>query len=177
MTVATAIRPAADEYAPYYGRYLSLVSEPDAIVALERQLADALPVLRGIDEARAAYRYAPEKWSIKQVLGHLIDAERVFSYRALRFARGDRTPLPGFDENDYAAAAGSDRLPVAKLVGEVECVRCSTLALFRSFDPDAWLRRGTANDNVMSVRALAYVIAGHGRHHLRILEERYLAAR
>ena len=177
MTVSTAIRPSSNEYAPYYDRYISLVTEPNALEALERQLAEMLPVLRSVSEAQAGHRYAPGKWSIRQVLGHLIDAERVFAYRALRFARADRTPLPGFDENTYAEAAGSDRRSLRDLIEEIELVRRANVAMLRGFEEAAWTRIGTANDVEMSVRALAFVIAGHGCHHTNILKERYLSAK
>ncbi len=174
MTVSTAVRPAADEHHPYYSPYIARVSEPDALAALEGQLAEMLPFLRGLREAQGAHRYAPGKWSVKQVIGHVIDSERVFAYRALRIARGDRTPLPGFDGDPYAEAAGSDRRPLAELIEEIELVRRSNLAMFRALDEPAWTRRGVANDAEISVRALAFVIAGHGRHHVAILRERYL---
>lgn len=175
MTVATAIRPEATEYAPYYERYIGLVPEPSALEALDAQHAEMMPFLRGLSEAQGALRYAPGKWSVRQVLGHVADTERVFGYRALRFARADQTPLPGFDENVFAKEANHDALPLASIVAELDAVRRSTLALFRSLDESAWPRRGVANDVEMSVRALAYVIAGHGRHHVNILRERYLA--
>lgn len=174
MTVLTAVRPAADEHIPYYGKYIALVPESEAVAALEAQLEDMLPFLRSLGEGRGTLRYAPGKWSIKEVIGHLIDSERVFAYRAMRIARADRTPLPGFDENTYVPAARFDRLTLGTLVDELELVRRSNLALFRGLDEDAWVRRGTANGNEISVRALAFIIAGHGRHHVGILKERYL---
>ena len=177
MTVSTAIRPAADEHHPYYGKYIALVPESDAIEALEHQLVDMLPLLRGLSEAQGALRYAPGKWSIKQVLGHVIDGERVFTYRALRFGRNDRTPLPGFDENPYAEAAGSDARTVASLVGELENLRRANIAMYTGLPADAWTRRGAANENEVSVRALAFITAGHGRHHIAIIRERYLGGK
>lgn len=174
MTTAVTSRPAPAEHAPYYGKYIALVTENDAIAALESQLTDALPLLRSIPEAKGEHRYAPGKWSIKEVLGHLIDAERVFSYRALRFARKDETPLPGFEEKDYVPAGNFGARPLADLIEELEIVRTASLQLFRPLDADAWNRRGVASDNLMSVRALAFVIAGHGRHHVEILKTRYL---
>ena len=177
MTVATSTRPAADEHVSYYGKYIALVPEADAVSALERQLDDMMPFLRGLGEAQGSLRYAPGKWSVKEVLGHLIDSERVFAYRALRFARADQTPLAGFDENTYVPAARFDRLPLASLVDELESVRKANLGLFRALDDAAWPRRGIANGNEVSVRALAFIIAGHGRHHVGILRERYLGAR
>ena len=174
MIPSTSVRPAADEHVPYYGKYLALVPETEAVAALEAQLGDMVPFLRSIGEAQGALRYAPGKWSVKEVIGHLIDSERVFAYRALRFARADRTPLPGFDETTYVPAARFDRLTLPALVDELELMRRSNLAMFRGLDADAWPRRGVANDNEVSVRALAFIIAGHARHHVGILKERYL---
>ena len=174
MSVSTAVRPTDDEFLPYYGKYIAQVPESAAIPALEQQLERMLPLLRSLSDAQGALRYAPWKWSIRQVLGHVIDGERVFAYRALRFARADRTELAGFDENAFVEAAGSDRLPVAALVDEIELVRRSTLAMFRALDDDAWLRRGVANGAGVSVRALAFIIAGHAHHHVGLLKERYL---
>jgi hypothetical protein len=174
VTPTTATRPAADEHDPYYASYVSLATESDALTALEAQLPEFRALLQGLTEAQGGHRYAPDKWSIKQVVGHVIDAERIFAYRALRIARGDRTPLPGFEEKDFAAAAGSDRVPLAALAEEFELLRRANLAMFRGFPDEAWLRRGTANQKEISVRALAYIIAGHGRHHARVLRERYL---
>lgn len=175
MATATATRPDATEHHPYYGKYIALVPEDDAIRALESQMSDALALLRTIPEAKGDHRYAPDKWTIKEVIGHLIDGERVFAYRALRFARKDQTPLPGFDENTYVPAGGFGRFTLADLASEWETVRRSNLALFRRLDSEAWTRRGVANDSPVSVRALAFIIAGHGRHHVAILRERYLA--
>ena len=176
MATLTANRPAATEHHPYYGKYIALVPEDEAIPALESQMADSLALLRTIPESKAEHRYAPDKWSIKEVIGHLIDAERVFAYRAMRFAHQDATPLPGFDENTYVPAGGFGRFALADLVSEWELVRRSNLALFRRFDADMWKRMGVASDNPVSVRALAFIIAGHGRHHVAILRERYLGA-
>lgn len=175
MTISTAVRPLAGEYHPYYERYIDLVTEPDALQALEKSLEEMRALLPTLTETQGSQRYAPGKWTVRQLIGHVLDSERVFAYRALRFARGDRTALPGFDENVYAEAAGSDRLSVAKLARDLELLRGSTIALFESLDEEAWTRRGAANDVEISVRALAFVIAGHGRHHMKILRERYLS--
>jgi hypothetical protein len=166
-------RPAADEHAPYYGRYIEQVPGADARAALAAQIEATLEALAPLDEARALHRYAPGKWSVKQVVGHLSDAERVFAYRALRIGRGDATPLPGFDENVYAASGGFDARPLAALLDELRVVRAGTLALFAGFEPAALERRGTANGTPVSVRALAWIVAGHERHHLGVLHERY----
>jgi len=174
MSTLTSSRPEPSEHAPYYGKYIALVPENDAIAALENQITDALVVLRTIPEAKGSHRYAPGKWTIKEVLGHLADGERVFSYRALRFGRTDQTELPGFDENIYVPAGNFNDRPLAVLIDDWQIVRASTISLFRGFDSAAWTRDGIANDDRMSVRALAYVIAGHGRHHMEILRSRYL---
>jgi uncharacterized damage-inducible protein DinB len=142
---------------------------------LERQCVETARLLEKIPESKALYRYAPAKWSIKEVLGHLADSERVFAYRALRFARGDTTPLPGFDEQVYAPAGRFDERSVADLGAELGAVRRATIALFGGLDEEALARRGTANGTEVSVRALAYIIAGHELHHLTVLRERYLS--
>jgi hypothetical protein len=169
-------RPSSTEYAPYYEKYISLVPEDDIVAALEGQLGETLAAVRGLPESRGGERHPPYTWSIKEVVGHLTDTERVMAYRALRFARGDATPLPGFDENAYARAAAFDRLPLKELVNEFEAVRRSNVYLFRGLDEAAWSRRGEANGNAVTVRALAYIIAGHGRHHTAILLRRLSAA-
>jgi hypothetical protein len=166
-------RPAASEVPDAYEEYVSRVPEGDALPALERQIADVRRRLGAVSEERAGFRYAPDKWSVREVLGHLIDTERVFGYRALCIARGDATPLPGFDENAYAASSGHDRRTLATLLDEFEAVRRSHVALFAHLDPPATRRAGTANGRAISVRALAYVLVGHARHHLAVLEARY----
>ena len=176
MNLSTAVRPAPDEYLAYYGKYIALVPENEALPALERQGEAMIEFLRGLSETQGALRYAPEKWSVKQVLGHVADGERVFAYRALRFARADETPLPGFDENHYVANATFDQQPLAELVDQLEAVRRGTLAMFRGIDGAAWARRGDANGSPVSVRALAFIISGHGYHHMGVLKERYLSA-
>ncbi len=175
MTTATIPRPEAAEYAPFYGTYIARVPEGDLLQLLEEQRRDSQALLAGIPEARALHRYAPGKWSIKEVVGHLMDSERVFCYRALRFARGDAKPLQGFDETAWVPAGTFDVRPLTDLAAELDAVRRATIALFRSFDAAALARRGTANDKEISVRALAYIVAGHERHHVGILRERYLA--
>ena len=172
--ISTATRPDASEHVPYYGKYIALVPEDHAIQALESQIADALALLRTIPESKGDHRYGPDKWTIKEVIGHLIDGERVFAYRALRFARNDRTELPGFEENLYVPAGAFGRRTLADLAGEWELVRRANLAMFRGFDAGAWRRQGLANGDAVSVRALAFIIAGHGWHHVGLLRERYL---
>jgi uncharacterized damage-inducible protein DinB len=174
MTTSATERPASDEYAPYFEQYVSLVPEGDVVARLGQQLDTTLRLLRAIDEDQANHRYAPDKWSIKEVIGHLIDAERIFAYRALRISRGDATPLAGFEQNDYVPNANSDARELADLAAEFACVRQSTLHLLKSLSDEAWLRRGVANDNEVSVRALAYMMAGHEAHHVQVIKSRYL---
>ena len=165
--------PAETEHAPYYARYVASVAPGQAMYEMAAQL-DAMRALLGHlsdDEARA--RYEPGKWSIKESLGHVVDTERVFAYRALRIARGDQTPLPGFDQDAFMEHAGFDERPLASLLEEWDVVRRSTLALFRSLPAEAFERRGTASDASVTVRALAYIIVGHVSHHLEILRTRY----
>jgi uncharacterized damage-inducible protein DinB len=161
------------EYAPYFQRYVGNVTEDDVLGALEAQTRETAALLARIDDAKASYRYAPEKWSVKQIVGHVTDAERVFAYRALAIARGDQVSLPGFDENEYMGYANFDERSIGELAAEYAATRAATLALFRSFSDEAWQRRGVANNNAISTRALAHVALGHERHHLRVLRERY----
>ena len=172
MTVTLAARPDTTEYAPYYEKYIALAPAGDILAILEHQLADVNGLLRGVSDAVGNTRHAPYTWSVKEVVGHLIDSERVFGYRALRFARGDTTPLPGFDENVYARVAHWDSYPLAELLDEFELVRRSHLCLFRHLDAEAWTWSGVANDNSVTVRALAWILAGHVCHHLAILSKR-----
>lgn len=169
-----AIRPAADEYLPYYDRYIKRVPEGDVLSTLSRQIDETLAMLRGLPESVAGYRYATDKWSVNEVVGHLIDSERIFSIRALRFARGDSTPVPGFEQDDYVRNATFNAYRLSDLASELEVVRQATLHLFRHIDEDAWTRRGTASNAEVSVRALAYIIAGHELHHRELLRSRYL---
>ena len=174
MTESNIERPDATEYAPYYERYISLVKDGDILASLSQQMDETLTLLGSISEEQANFRYAPDKWSIKELVGHLIDTERIFSYRALRFARNDKTPLPGFDQDDYIRGASFDDYSLADLASEFEHVRRAGLSLFKHLDREAWKRRGAANDSEVSVRALAYIIAGHELHHMGILRSRYL---
>lgn len=173
MIARTIPRPAAAEYAPYYGRYIDKVPEGDLLGTLEDQARETQTLLAGLSDAKALHRYAPGKWSIKEVIGHVTDAERVFSYRALRFARADSTALPGFDENAWVPPGNFDARALKDLAAELDAVRRATIALFRGLDPAALARGGTASDNPVSVRAIAWIIAGHERHHVALLHERY----
>ena len=148
-------RPGAGEYGEFYAGYVAEMPDGDVLAALERQGEETFALFSALPEERGGYRYAPGKWAIKDLGTHLADAERVFAYRALRFARGDATPLAGFDEGDYVRAAGAERRTLVDLATELHDVRRATLALFRGFPPDAASRTGTANGTVMSVRAVA----------------------
>ena len=167
-------RPASGEYNPYYEKYIDQVPPGDVRLILRVQLSDTIALLRPLTEQQAGFRYAPGKWSIRQTVGHIIDIERVMTYRALRVARADSTPMPGFDENAYAETAGSDARSLQSLLGELEAVRQGTAAFFQPLQQEAWTRVGTANNSPISVRALAYIIAGHELHHREILQSRYL---
>jgi uncharacterized damage-inducible protein DinB len=174
--VTTAVlsnRPETGEFDPYYANYIRRVPAGEVASLLESQIGETAAALRAVPAARATYRYAEGKWSIAEVVGHMIDVERIFNYRALRIARADETPIEGFDENAYVPAAESDGRALADLIAEFEAVRRATVALVRSFPPAAFTRVGTANGKPISVRALVYIIAGHERHHLGTLRERY----
>ena len=170
---ATTGRPMPDEFAPFYAGYVGNVTEVDPLQVMESQGSATQAALAGIPEDRSLFRYAPDKWSIREIVGHLADAERVFAYRAMRIGRADETPIEGFDENAYVTAARFDRRPLAELAAELAAVRRTTLALFRGFEPATWNLRGVANNARVSVRALAYIIPGHERHHMKVLRERY----
>ena len=167
-------RPQADEAAPYYFTYIDQVASGDIVAALGTQLDETLPLLSGISEEKSLHRYAPEKWSIRQVLNHLNDTERLFVFRALWFARGFESSLPSFDQNISVAGAGADEVSWARHVEEFREVRLATLAFFRNLPAEAWMRRGIASGNPFTVRALAYLAAGHVAHHTAILRDRYL---
>lgn len=171
--MATVGRPETGEFAPYFKRYVSLVPGEDPVAALAEQAPVVPQVLGRVPEARAGFRYAPEKWSIREVVGHCSDAERVFAYRALAFARGETAGLPPFDENGFARLAGHDGVSLAELLAEFAAVRAASLHLLRQLPPAAWKRRGVASGKEISVRALAFIMSGHVAHHLRILRERY----
>ena len=165
-------RPETSEYATYYGTYLAHVPEDDVLAAMRLELDRTIALLSGVADRDASVCHPPYTWTIKQVVGHLIDTERVFGYRALRFARADATPLPGFDENHYARFAESDQRLHGELAREFEAVRRSNLFLFQHLPATAWSRHGIANGNEITVRALAYIIVGHERHHTSILRQR-----
>lgn len=163
--------PQRNEAAPYYFTYIDQVSNDNIVVELETQLDQTLGFLRGISEEKSLNRYAPDKWSIRQVLSHINDTERVLVFRALWFARGFDSPLPSFDQN---VCAGADDFPWPSHLDEFRVVRLATLAFFRNLPADAWMRSGIASENPFTVRALAYIAAGHVTHHMSIIQQRYL---
>jgi hypothetical protein len=167
-------RPEQNEAASQYFLYIDRIAGNDVISALETQTEEASAFLRGISEAKSLYRYAPEKWSIRQILNHLNDTERIMAYRALWFARGFDSPLPSFDQNIAAAAARADDIPWATHIEEFQAIRRSTIHFFQNLPEEAWIRSGVASGNPFTVRALAYTIAGHAAHHMAIVRERYL---
>jgi uncharacterized damage-inducible protein DinB len=169
------LRPEPGECAPPHFAYVREVPDVDVLLSMERQIHETTALLEALPGEKADFAYAPGKWTVKQVIGHLIDAERIFSYRALRLARGDSTPLPGFDENAYVPASAAERRSIVDLLGELHAVRRASLALFQHLPAEAPTRTGSVNGVTVSVRALVWVIAGHERHHLRILKERYLS--
>lgn len=166
-------KPTGDEHAQYYASYIAQVRGDDAWRHMADEAETMQAALGAIDEARSTFRYAAGKWSIKQVVGHMIDAERVFGYRALTFARGDTTALPGMDQDEWMTHSEFDARPFPGLVEELRRVRLATLSLFEGFAPAAYLRTGIASGNRFSVRALAWIVAGHATHHMHVLRERY----
>jgi uncharacterized damage-inducible protein DinB len=166
-------RPQAGEYAPYYERYISLIQENDILATLDRQRREMVLLLSGLSEEQGDFRYAPDKWSAKEVLGHVCDTERIFAYRALRISRGDTTPMEGFEQDDYVKNGPFARHVIAEVIEDYIAVRRATISLLRSLEEAAWSRRGVANKNEVTVRAIAYTIAGHEVHHRGILEEKY----
>ena len=181
MSMVAAIeveRPGEGEFAPFYAAYIAAVAPvTDAVGQLNAQSNQVAVTLAPLSDAQAEYRYAEGKWSVKELLGHLCDAERIFAYRLLRIARADSTPLSGFDEKAYIPAGQFARRPLADMLEEWIAVRSATTALVRGLPPDAWTRRGMANGRDISARAILYVVLGHVEHHRRILEERYRLSR
>jgi len=166
-------KPSDTEYASYFGRYVDLVPDGEILGTLAGQISGTLAKLRGVSDDESLKRYAEGKWSIREVLGHMIDTERIFAYRALRIARNDQTNLPGFEQDDYIPAAEFDRRPWGGLLEELEAVRHTTVLMFGGLHDEAWERQGGSNGNRMSVRAAAYIIAGHELHHMRVLRDKY----
>ena len=168
------MKPEAGEFLPYYGRYIGLVGPGDVLSTLATQMSDTQALLRSLPASVGKYRYAPDKWSVNEMIGHVIDAERIFTARAVRFARADPTPLPSFEQDDYVRNATFDEFPLAELASELESLRRSTVLFFSHLSEEAWMRRGAASGAEVTVRALAYIIAGHELHHREILQTRYL---
>jgi hypothetical protein len=170
----TAVRPHQSEFNEYYARYIDQVPEGPIVDVLRAQAKESLGLLERVDEKQAEYRYAPDKWSLKEVVGHVYDMEWVFTARALSFARGLALPMPGVEQDDFMAVANFGHQTLPALLAQWRELRAANTSLFASFDAEAWKRTGIASNNPVSVRALAYIIAGHERHHMRILRERYL---
>jgi hypothetical protein len=168
-------RPASEEFNPFYERYVNLVPEGDFMQLLTQQLKETTDLFRHVTDGQGEYRYAPDKWSLKEVIGHMSDTERVMSYRLLRIARGDKTPLAGFDENDFVRGASFSLRSVQDLLEEFAAVRKSTLHLLYGLTDEAWKRQGIVKDAGITVLALAAIIAGHELHHRKVLEERYFS--
>lgn len=167
-------RPSKNEYAEYYDRYVSLVEETDIVAAMQEQLHEVEQIFAEISEEKSLYSYAEGKWTIKELIGHLTDGEMIFAYRALRISRADKTPIEGFEQDDYIENSSFNSMKLADLIEELVLSRKLSLILFGNLTEEAWNRTGTASDATVSVRALAFMMVGHIRHHLRILRERYL---
>lgn len=170
------MRPEKNEYFEYYERYVSLVDESDIVAVLENQLTELREIFQKISEEQSLLSYAEGKWTIKELIGHLTDGERIFAYRALRISRADATPMEGFEQDGYIENSNFNRTPLAELTDELLLTREANLLLFKNLTGEAWRRRGTASGSEVTVRALAYIMAGHIRHHINILNERYLAS-
>jgi len=167
-------RPRPEEVASFYQGYVAAVGDEDVLATLEKSVAQTRALLAPLDERRARHRYAPGKWSVKEVVGHVIDGERVFAYRALRMARGDATPLAAFDQDAYVARGGADQRALGDLLDELGHLRAANLCFFRGLSAEEWERRGTANDCSFLVCAFPWILAGHELHHRQVLVERYL---
>jgi len=172
----TQIRPKPADYAPFYEKYIDLVPSGDLLATLNLQVSKWKSMLGSLSAPQSEFRYEPGKWSIKETLGHVTDTERIFSYRTLRIARGDQTPLAGFEQEDYVKEGNYGARTLADLLDEFSTVRASTLVLLRSLSSEAWTRRGNANQKEVTVCALGFITAGHAEHHRVILEQRYLPA-
>jgi DinB superfamily len=167
-------RPSEAEYAPDYQGYINQVNESEILPVLRSQMDDLDTLLERVAAERETYRYAEGKWSIREIVGHLIDGERVFGYRAFCIARGEKQNLPGFDQDDYLLTAPYHHIELDDLLSELRLIRLGNIAMFRTLDEEAWSRVGTANENQITVRAIAFIMAGHLRHHMKVLRERYL---
>jgi uncharacterized damage-inducible protein DinB len=167
-------RPTESEYPNYYQPYIKLVPDGGIVQTLQENLLAVVKLFEGISEEDGLHRYAPGKWSVKEVLGHIIDTERIMSYRLMRAARGDQTPLAGFNENDYVQAAQTNSLSMEAILEEFKATRNATITLIQNTPIDAWANKGNANGMEITTRSIAYIIAGHEMHHRKIVEERYL---
>ncbi|MBO0959733.1 DinB family protein [Neobacillus sp. MM2021_6] len=167
-------RPVDNEYPKYYVPYVKLVSDGDLLSILKENLAEMVALFEGLSEEDGHFRYATDKWSIKEVLGHMTDTERIMSYRLLRVGRGDQTPLAGFDENDYINGSQFDLLSNKEILEDFKAVRHATITLIQTMADDGWNRKGIANGTEITTRAIAYIIVGHAIHHGKIIKERYL---
>jgi uncharacterized damage-inducible protein DinB len=173
MTTTMLGRPEATEYGPYFARYVARVPEGDIVAILDEQMHATAALLDGLSEVQGDYRYAPDKWSIKEMVGHVADSERVFCYRALRFSRGDRTELPGFEQNDWVPLSGAATRTLRDLADELRQVRLATIAFARSLSEEQAIRGGVASETQLTVRGLLHIIAGHEAHHVAMLRQRY----
>lgn len=167
-------RPEIEEYNQYFSPYVNLVPDGDIITILEDQAVKTITLLKGLTDKQALFRYAPDKWTIKEVIGHISDTERIMSYRLLCIARGETAAMPGYDDMEYVKNAGFNNLSLPELLENLAGIRKSTIQLLRSLPEEAWARRGNANHSEVTVRALAYIMSGHERHHRQILNERYM---
>jgi hypothetical protein len=166
-------RPEPSEYDVFYAGYIGRVPETDVLPVLEAQVDEIRRLAAAVPKEKESYRYAPGKWSVRQIFGHLSDTERLFGYRAACIARGDRTPLPGIEQDEYVEAARFDEIPLVDLADELIHLRLGNLPTFRRLEPEEWSRKGTASGRPITVRALAYLLAGHIRHHVGVFDERY----
>jgi len=174
MPTPTISRPVAADYPPYFATYIDKVPAGDVLEILKSQIDETIKTLSKVKESDAGYRYAPGKWNIREVVRHIADTERVFIYRAVCFARGETQPLPGFDENVYAANSEADTRTLVEHLEELRTQRAATVSFLAGVSPEALMRRGTANNREYVMRAIPFIIAGHERHHLGVLRERYL---
>ncbi|UYX55239.1 DinB family protein [Bacillus thuringiensis] len=170
-------RPEANEYNPYYSTYISLIPDGDIIHILEKQMKETNLLLKDISDSEGHFRYAPNKWSIKEVIGHIADTERIMAYRLLSIARGETAELPGYNDDMYVLRAAFDKQSMQDLLENLTVVRQSTMHLLKSLDKEAWLQWGIANNSEVTVLALANIIAGHELHHCQLIKERYLGSK
>lgn len=169
------MRPQATDFSPYFKRYIDLVPDGDLVQLLIQAKADTTALLQTLPPDKWDFRYAEDKWSIREMLLHVIDTERIFTYRALRIARNDKTPLPGFEQDDYVPFSNATNRSWSSLISEYIAVREATIELFKNFTPEMWQHTGIASNNNVTTLALGYITAGHERHHLNVLKDKYLS--